>query len=60
MFDTVLVPNGFLLAQLPQFEVKNGRKSLISNARSGKVGTTLVHALGDFEAFGKDQAQVIQ
>lgn len=42
------------LAQLPQFEVKNERKSSISNAQSGKVGTTFVHALGDFEAFGED------
>ena len=42
------------LTQLPQFEVKNERKSSISNAQSGKVGTTFVHALGDFEAFGED------
>ena len=42
------------LAQLPQFEVKNGRKSLISNAQSGKVGTTFVHSLGDSEAFRKE------
>ena len=42
------------LTQLPQFEVKNGRKSLISNVQSGEVGTTFAYALGDFEAFGKD------
>lgn len=50
----------YALAQLPQFEARIGRKSLVFNARLRKVGTTFAQFFGDPEAFGEDEAEVVQ